>query len=135
MKPFAKYLAESEKTYNYRIKIVGDVPNTFVKELEGKLTQFDIVKISKPTAKLRSINFGSVKLNDISELFLALLKSNSTICPLPKKLYSDNVVEPIAPEAVLYPIAKRIDPVDVSFTLISKSNLSNSEVGLFSNST
>jgi len=33
MKPFAKYLAESEKTYNYRIKIVGDVPNTFVKEL------------------------------------------------------------------------------------------------------
>ena len=48
MKPFAKYLAESEKTYNYRIKIVGDVPNTFVKELEGKLTQFDIVKISKP---------------------------------------------------------------------------------------
>lgn len=48
MKPFAKYLAESERTYNYRIKIVGDVPTGFTKELEGKLSQFDIVKMSKP---------------------------------------------------------------------------------------
>jgi len=48
MKPFAKYLAESERTYNYRIKIVGDVPTGFTKDLEGKLSQFDIVKMSKP---------------------------------------------------------------------------------------
>ena len=48
MKPFAKYLTESEKTYNYRIKMVGDVPSMFVKELEGKLAQFDVVKMSKP---------------------------------------------------------------------------------------
>jgi len=47
MKPFAKYLTESEKTYNYRIKMVGDVPSEFVKELEGKLAQFDVVKMSK----------------------------------------------------------------------------------------
>jgi len=48
MKPFAKYLAESERTYNYRIKMVGDVPSAFIKDLEGKLAQFDIVKMSKP---------------------------------------------------------------------------------------
>jgi len=48
MKPFAKYLAESERTYNYRMKIVGDVPTGFIKDLEGKLSQFDIVKMSKP---------------------------------------------------------------------------------------
>jgi hypothetical protein len=48
MKPFAKYLAESERTYNYRIKIVGDVPTGFTKDLEGKLSQFDIVKMSTP---------------------------------------------------------------------------------------
>jgi len=48
MKPFAKYLAESERTYNYRIKIVGDVPAGFIKDLEGKLAQFDIVSMSKP---------------------------------------------------------------------------------------
>ena len=54
MKPFAKYLTESEKTYNYRIKIVGDVPSEFVKELEGKLAQFDVVKMSKiKTAPVR----------------------------------------------------------------------------------
>ena len=46
MKPFAKYLAESERTYNYRIKVVGDVPAGFFKALKEKLSQFDIVKMS-----------------------------------------------------------------------------------------
>ena len=48
MKNFQQYLAESERTYNYRIKIVGDVAPDFIKQLEGKLAQFDVVKISKP---------------------------------------------------------------------------------------
>lgn len=48
MKPFVKYLAESERTYNYRIKVVGDVPEGFFKQLEEKLAQFDIVKMSTP---------------------------------------------------------------------------------------
>jgi len=46
MKPFAKYLAESERTYNYRIKVIGDVPDGFFKELRDKCAQFDIVKMS-----------------------------------------------------------------------------------------
>lgn len=48
MKNFQHYLAESERTYNYRIKLVGDIPPNFIKDLEGKLKQFDIVKISTP---------------------------------------------------------------------------------------
>ena len=48
MKKFQEYLTESERTYNYRIKIVGDIAPDFVKQLEEKLKQFDIVKISKP---------------------------------------------------------------------------------------
>lgn len=48
MKPFAKYLAESERTYNYRIKMVGDVPASFIKDLEGKMSQFDVVTMTKP---------------------------------------------------------------------------------------
>ena len=48
MKNFQQYLAESERTYNYRIKIVGDVAPDFVNQLEEKLAQFDIVKISRP---------------------------------------------------------------------------------------
>jgi hypothetical protein len=57
MKPFAKYLAESERTYNYRIKVVGDVPDGFFKELRDKCAQFDVVKMSdaKSTPVRRAI--------------------------------------------------------------------------------
>lgn len=48
MKKFQEYLAESQRTYNYRIKIVGEVAPDFVKMLEEKLKQFDPVKIGKP---------------------------------------------------------------------------------------
>ena len=48
MKPFAKYLAESERTYTYRIKVVGDVPEGFFKELKEKCAQFDVVNMSNP---------------------------------------------------------------------------------------
>lgn len=48
MKTFAKYLAESERTYNYRIKVVGDVPAGFFKDLEKKFDQFDVVKMGSP---------------------------------------------------------------------------------------
>ena len=47
MKNFQQYLAESERTYNYRIKIVGDVAPDFIKALEEKLAQFDPVKFSR----------------------------------------------------------------------------------------
>ena len=41
MKNFRSYLAESERTYNYRIKIVGDIPAGFYNELKSRLAQFD----------------------------------------------------------------------------------------------
>ena len=47
MKNFKEYLAESERTYNYRIKIVGDTAADFVKMLEEKLRQFDPVKVTE----------------------------------------------------------------------------------------
>jgi hypothetical protein len=47
MKKFHEYLSESQRTYNYRIKIVGDVAPDFVKQLEQKLKQFDPVKMAK----------------------------------------------------------------------------------------
>ena len=45
MKNFKDYLAESERTYNYRIKIVGDLPSGFSNKLKSKLEQFDPLKI------------------------------------------------------------------------------------------
>lgn len=47
MKHFKDYLVESERTYNYRIKIVGDLPTGFVKAMEERLKQFDPVKIGE----------------------------------------------------------------------------------------
>jgi len=48
MKTFQHYLTESQKTYDYRIKVVGEVKDGFFSDLEKKLSQFDIVKMSKP---------------------------------------------------------------------------------------
>jgi hypothetical protein len=45
MKKFQEYLAESERTYRYRVKIVGDVEPAMIKALQEKLQQFDPVKI------------------------------------------------------------------------------------------
>lgn len=45
MKNFKEYLAESERTYNYRIKIVGELPSGFYDALKGRLEQFDPLKI------------------------------------------------------------------------------------------
>ena len=46
MKLFKEYLAESEKTYLYRIRMVGDVPADFVSRLKQRLDQFDPVRLS-----------------------------------------------------------------------------------------
>jgi len=48
MKTFVQYLTESEKTFDYRIKICGDTPPDFVKSLKEKLKKFDPVKIGEP---------------------------------------------------------------------------------------
>ena len=45
MKPFAKYLAESERTYDYRIKMCGRIPDDLVRQFKTKLDQFDPVKL------------------------------------------------------------------------------------------
>jgi len=41
MKTFKHYLAESEKTFDYRIKLVGDLPAGFIKEFKSRLKKFD----------------------------------------------------------------------------------------------
>ena len=45
MKTFSQYLVESEKTYSYRIKIVGDISAEFEKEFRNQLKKFDTASI------------------------------------------------------------------------------------------
>ena len=46
MKTFAEYLTESKHTYDYRIKIAGDLPPGFMSGFKEKLKQFDVVSMS-----------------------------------------------------------------------------------------
>lgn len=46
MKNFATYLAESEKTFDYRIKFVGDLPDGFMAAFKEKLKKFDPKSVS-----------------------------------------------------------------------------------------
>ena len=71
MKNFKDYLAESERTYSYRIKVVGDVAPDFVKMLEEKLKQFDPVKISavkKTPIQLKPADFPAHANESVSSM-------------------------------------------------------------------
>jgi hypothetical protein len=71
MKNFQEYLAESQRTYNYRIKIVGDVEPAFVKALEEKLKQFDPVKVSavkKTPIQLKPADFPAAANESVSAM-------------------------------------------------------------------
>jgi len=46
MRHFKEYLVESEKTYDYRIKVCGETPPGFFQNLKQKLSQFEVVKMS-----------------------------------------------------------------------------------------
>ena len=48
MKSFTEYLVETKQTFDYRIKIAGDVDKDTINELEKKLQQFDVVKMTDP---------------------------------------------------------------------------------------
>lgn len=48
MKSFAQYLIESKQTYNYRIKMAGDVAPELMDELKKQLQEFDVVSFSEP---------------------------------------------------------------------------------------
>ena len=114
MKTFHQYLAESERTYDYRIKILGDVPQEFIKNLEEKMAQFDIVKISRPKTtpvqKLQKDFPGaeneSVTFMDVSFRYPAiepqikqlaqLLGLNPNFITLQTAAYDDSIAKEIA---------------------------------------
>jgi hypothetical protein len=71
MKKFQEYLAESQRTYNYRVKIVGDVEPAFIKALEEKLKQFDTVKVSavkKTPIQLKPADFPAHANESVSSM-------------------------------------------------------------------
>jgi hypothetical protein len=53
---FKKYLAESEKVYNYRIKTASPLTTEMVAQIAAYLTKFRLVSISKPTRSMLQKN-------------------------------------------------------------------------------
>jgi hypothetical protein len=50
MKSLKQYIVESVHTYNYTIKIAGDVDKNFIELFKYNLNKFDPVKIGEPTS-------------------------------------------------------------------------------------
>ena len=48
MKSLTQYLVETKQTFDYRIKIAGDVDSATINDFEKKLQQFDVVKMTDP---------------------------------------------------------------------------------------
>ena len=46
MSTFAKYLTEATKTYEYKVKIAGDIDKDFTTRLETACQKFEVQKIS-----------------------------------------------------------------------------------------
>jgi hypothetical protein len=88
MKPFARYLIESERTYDYRIKLCGRIPDDMIRQLKARLDQFDPVKLgdvkTTPIQKILT-DFPSHK-NDAVTMFDVSFKYPA-IEPQIKQLY------------------------------------------------
>ena len=75
MKNFAQYLAESEKTFDYRIKFCGDLPAGFIAAFKEKLKKFEPKTIGeiKTTPVLAKptdfINFPNERVNIMDVTF------------------------------------------------------------------
>ena len=48
MKSLSQYLTEAKQTFDYKIYILGDVEADVLNDLEEKLQQFDVLKMSQP---------------------------------------------------------------------------------------
>ena len=114
MKNFAHYLAESERVYNYRIKLLGKPPGDLVAQLKKKLDQFDPVKMGDPkTTPIQVIptdfpnnKNDSVTMFDVSFKYPAiepqikqlaqLLGFNPNSITLQTQAYDDSIAKEIA---------------------------------------
>lgn len=48
MKTFTQYLTEAKKTYSFKIKVAGDLPEGFKENLEGVMDKYGLIKMTGP---------------------------------------------------------------------------------------
>ena len=47
MKNFKEYITESTKVYPFKVKIAGDIPENFEKNMKSALSKFSVESMSK----------------------------------------------------------------------------------------
>lgn len=55
MKSFKDYLTESKKTYSFKIKVAGDLPEKFESKLKSALEKWSVVEMSKSTTPVQKV--------------------------------------------------------------------------------
>lgn len=55
MKSFKEYLAESKKTYSFRVKVAGDLPEKFESNLKSSLEKWSVVDMSKTSTPVQKV--------------------------------------------------------------------------------
>lgn len=55
MKSFKEYLAENKKSYPFRLKVAGDVPENFIKELKDCIGKANPTIVEKSTTPVQSV--------------------------------------------------------------------------------
>lgn len=68
MKTFRQYLSESKKVYNFKIKVAGNLPENFIKDLKNRMDRCKIVSLDETsTTPVQSlpIDFPELKNMDV----------------------------------------------------------------------
>lgn len=67
MKSFKEYLAESKKTYDFKIKVVGDLPEKFESTLKTSLGKFGVATINHSKTPIQKVplDFPNVDNQDV----------------------------------------------------------------------
>lgn len=55
MKSLNDYLTESKKTYQFKVKVAGDLPEGFEKELKGALEKYKVLSMKKSTTPVQKV--------------------------------------------------------------------------------
>ena len=69
MKSFAEYLAESKKTYDFKIGVAGDLPEGFVDKMEMSLKKFGVEKLTagkKTPIQERPLDFPNLENMEVT---------------------------------------------------------------------
>lgn len=87
MKNFKQYLAESVRTYNYKIKIAGDPSENWLQLFTMNLSKFDPVNISKPkSTPIQKEPYGFPGLKDQSVTIIDVSFRYPAVEPMVKQM-------------------------------------------------